>query len=161
GVMINHPTKFSLASVLPDPKVLHGRPDLLYVGGPVALDSLTMLIRTPRALPSSVRVLDGVYASESVTTLRAAVDAKLATSKFRAYAGYAGWAPGQLDAELEQGAWTVVPANAAEVFTTAPDDLWEKLSQSGSTMLVRLDGCRRTIHPSCAAQVVRAVAALD
>lgn len=139
GIVVNHPTTLALARVLPDPGVLHGRNDLLYVGGPVSLDALTMLIRTRSALPASRRILAGIYASESLATLHAAVSQKLVASRFRAYAGYAGWAPGQLDSELEEGAWTIVPADAADVFTSAPAKLWSKLNRQGSVIVVKLD----------------------
>lgn len=138
GVVVNRPTKLALAKVLPDPGVLHGRADRVYIGGPVSLDDLTMLFRSPSALPESIHVVDGVYASSSMAALRAAVGRKLTDASFRAYAGYAGWAPGQLEAELEQGAWAVVSAHADDVFTVAPGKLWDKLSRQGNVLLVQL-----------------------
>jgi putative transcriptional regulator len=42
----------------------------------------------------------------------------------RVYAGYAGWGPGQLDEELEEGSWIVEPARLEDVFTDDPDELW-------------------------------------
>lgn len=138
GIVVNHPTKVALAEVLPDPGLLRGRNDLLYLGGPVSLDDLMILIRSRRAPAKSVRVFTGVYASASLTTLRAAIGQKLTSASFRAYAGYAGWAPGQLDAELEQGAWIVVRAAADEVFAAAPEKLWDKLIPQGDVILVQV-----------------------
>ena len=43
------------------------------------------------------------------------------------YAGYAGWAPGQLDAEMEEGAWIVEPAAPDDPFTH--EDLWAAVLQ--------------------------------
>jgi putative transcriptional regulator len=137
GVVINHPTRLALAAVLPNMGVLRSGADPLYLGGPVSLDSLTILIRSQTAPPESLEVLDGVYASGSMEALRAVVRHELAGASFRTYAGYAGWAPGQLDSELEQGAWTVVPAEAGEIFSSAPEKLWDRLSKPGDLLLVR------------------------
>ncbi len=42
----------------------------------------------------------------------------------RVYVGYAGWGPGQLDGELEDGSWIVEPAQPDDVFTDDPEGLW-------------------------------------
>lgn len=138
GIVVNRPTKLTLAEVLTNPGLLHGRTDRVYLGGPVGLDKLTMLIHSRSAPPQSSHVVDGVYASDSLRALRAAVRRKLSAANFRAYAGYAGWAPGQLDSELAQGAWIVVPAGAGDIFTTAPGKLWDKLNPQGKLILVKL-----------------------
>ena len=44
--------------------------------------------------------------------------------RFRLFRGYSGWSPGQLDAEMEAGAWIVVPAQPDDVFCARPADLW-------------------------------------
>lgn len=137
GIVVNRPTKLPLAQALKNPGVLKGRSDPVYLGGPVSLGSLTVLIRARSRPPDSQAVLTGVYASESLAALRTAVGEKLTDRDFRAYAGYSGWAPGQLDAELEQGVWQVLPAHADDIFTAAPDKLWNKLSGQARVILVR------------------------
>jgi putative transcriptional regulator len=53
------------------------------------------------------------------------------------FAGYAGWAPGQLEYEVEQGVWRVVPATPEQIF--AEDcDLWEQLSRQASRLQLRI-----------------------
>ncbi len=42
----------------------------------------------------------------------------------RIFHGYAGWGAQQLDGELEAGVWIVATADADDVFSSAPDDLW-------------------------------------
>jgi putative transcriptional regulator len=55
----------------------------------------------------------------------------------RIFAGYAGWAPGQLEDELEEGAWIVVTARSSDVFTSAPALLWsEVLRREGGPLAV-------------------------
>jgi putative transcriptional regulator len=45
----------------------------------------------------------------------------------RIFAGYAGWAPGQLEHELEQGWWHVVRASYGDVYDPDPDTLWRRV----------------------------------
>ncbi len=47
--------------------------------------------------------------------------------RFRVYAGYAGWAPGQLDQELSRGDWHLLQANAETLFDKAPQEVWPEL----------------------------------
>jgi putative transcriptional regulator len=55
----------------------------------------------------------------------------------RVYAGYAGWGPGQLDGELEDGSWIVEPARPEDVFTDDPESLWsEVLRRKGGPFAV-------------------------
>src|SRR5690606_41617693 len=51
----------------------------------------------------------------------------------RVFAGYAGWTPGQLEAEIEEGAWLVVPAVESDLLSPAPERLWREVlrRQSG------------------------------
>jgi putative transcriptional regulator len=42
----------------------------------------------------------------------------------RIFAGYAGWGVDQLQWEIEEGSWYVVPAHATDVFREDPADLW-------------------------------------
>jgi putative transcriptional regulator len=48
-------------------------------------------------------------------------------SKVRLFAGYAGWAPGQLEHEVWNGAWIVVDAEPSDVFTPSPEALWNQV----------------------------------
>jgi hypothetical protein len=43
------------------------------------------------------------------------------------YAGYSGWSPGQLEAEIDEGAWYVLPAQPGDVFAADPDALWRQV----------------------------------
>ena len=45
----------------------------------------------------------------------------------RVFRGYAGWGPGQLEGEIESGAWLVLDAEPDDVFDTDPDHLWRSV----------------------------------
>ena len=56
-------------------------------------------------------------------------------ASFRVFAGYAGWGPGQLQAEIDEGAWYVLAAEPADVFDPAPEQLWGAvLRRSGGAL---------------------------
>jgi putative transcriptional regulator len=47
-----------------------------------------------------------------------------ATRRARVFAGYAGWGPGQLEAELEESSWIVEDSTGPSLFPEPDDDLW-------------------------------------
>jgi putative transcriptional regulator len=125
GVLVNRPTARSLQDLAPE--VETKRTDTIYLGGPVLLSSLLVLMQAKEEPRDAMRVFADVH----VLTSRKAVDRALSTElpqrRLRFYAGHAGWGPGQLDAELRVGGWHVMNATADLVFGDAPDRLWERL----------------------------------
>ncbi len=127
GVVINRPTPVTLATVLPDLAELKGRQDPVYVGGPVASDRLLVLLRSSEQPERAQSVFDDVYISGSMATLRDALGDPRPSVRFHAFAGYAGWGVGQLDAEVARGDWHVMPADAGSIFDPSPASVWDKL----------------------------------
>ena len=74
-----------------------------------------------------------------------------AVASLRVYAGYAGWSAGQLMAEIEEGAWYVVPAEPADAFCAEPERLWPAVlrRQGGELAYVA------TIHTTPASTEIR------
>ena len=126
GIIINRPTKMSPATVLPYVKGLEKVDDSVWFGGPVDTGQITMLIRSKEAPSASVLVLADVYASTSIETLGAMLGGSGA-GRFRLYAGYAGWAPQQLELEVAQGGWHVMDAGSAEIFDGDGEGVWGRL----------------------------------
>jgi len=52
---------------------------------------------------------------------------ELEAERVRVFAGYSGWGPGQLEAELAEPAWIVAPAETSDVFAADPDELWRRV----------------------------------
>jgi putative transcriptional regulator len=59
-------------------------------------------------------------------------------SAVRIFAGYAGWGAGQLEAEIEEGAWYVVPAEPEDPFLRDPGRLWGKVLRRQGGQLAML-----------------------
>jgi putative transcriptional regulator len=127
GVVVNRPTEVRLASALPDIQELRDRSDHVYLGGPVATNMMLILIRSPAHVKPSELIFADVYATGSVSVLRKALGKGGKTNRLRAYAGHAGWAPGQLDHEIARGDWHLTAADAATVFDTPHAEIWPKL----------------------------------
>jgi putative transcriptional regulator len=125
GFIVNRPGRRSLAEILPDSEVLKRFTEPLYLGGPVEAAGLFAVFRSKENPPGALRVLGDV----SFALDPAAVEKLLHTppQRVRFFNGFAGWAPGQLAAELERRGWYVLNADAETVFRTDMDRLWEEL----------------------------------
>ncbi|MBM4092007.1 MAG: YqgE/AlgH family protein [Planctomycetes bacterium] len=124
GVVLNRPTRntiadlWSLIAETPCPKQ-----QPIHMGGPV---SGPLIAIHSEAAQSEMEVTEGVYFS---TAKEAIIEVVMhASGPFRLFVGYAGWAGGQLDGELEAGGWLTTPATRADIFSDQ-DDLWNRVSR--------------------------------
>lgn len=125
GLIVNRPTGLTLADLGAgfDSDSGGGRP--LYYGGPVALDTLLLLAETPDPPQPSKAVLGDLHISGDRGVLTALLAADPPLQRLRLYLGRAGWAPGQLQGELDAGSWLLFHADAAVVFADDPGGLWD------------------------------------
>jgi putative transcriptional regulator len=134
GVILNEVSQTPLASVLPDWVSTVSKPQLLFHGGPVSPNGAICLasVATDGEEPPGWRPLFGPADSEGRDPTRVGLlhlDTPIeivagAYRDLRIFAGYAGWAPGQLQAEIAEGMWHVLSADYSDVFGNEPLDLW-------------------------------------
>jgi putative transcriptional regulator len=121
GVVLNRPSTVGVEAVVEPLAAIAASPGCLFSGGPVqpgaaiALGEYADPTRAEALLAGSVGVVD---LDEEPAALLAQV------TRLRLFAGYAGWGPGQLEAELGEEAWFTAPALPGDVFSAAPDGLW-------------------------------------
>jgi putative AlgH/UPF0301 family transcriptional regulator len=127
GLTINKRTDIPISRAFQDLKEAKGRTDPIYIGGPVELNTVMALLKTGSKPDGASRVFGDVYLISDKDLLTQALASKAEAAEFHAYVGYAGWGPGQLEHEVELGAWHIMPASAAMVFHADPDALWERL----------------------------------
>jgi putative transcriptional regulator len=135
GLVLNRPTRPSVSDIQSDVPLLEGRTDKLWGGGPVGTRELHVLHRTGAEIPGSMAVVDGVALDGDPLVLANAVrPAEPETPSIRFFAGYAGWGPGQLEAEMDEQSWIVCPTDPRFVFDGKPDTLWRRVlkAQGGS-----------------------------
>jgi len=126
GIIVNRPTPLSVARFFPKLKRLAQVPDKVYFGGPVEFDSVWFLFRAKTAPKSAdaIRVCDGVYVSDDDDLLLKLLARPRPMDGLRIFIGHAGWAPGQLQAEIEGGAWLPRLADADSIFNARPQLPW-------------------------------------
>lgn len=124
GLVVNRPLQVRVASVLPDWQPHVTSPGVLFQGGPVGLDSALGLVGVPGDDDEPVgvrRILGSVGLVDLDTPPQVVVGG---VAGIRIFAGHSGWAAGQLEAEIGEGAWYTVDAEARDAFTDVPQDLW-------------------------------------
>lgn len=127
GLAINRPTDIPLNQALPDIEQLENFSDPLFLGGPVKTHAIFFLVHTFEPNEGMHLITDNLYFS----TGKNAFDHPV-SGNARGYAGYAGWAPGQLRYEIERGDWLVVKTNPAIVFDKNLSGLWTRLKSRWS-----------------------------
>ena len=128
GLIVNRPTDERLGSFLPEDAPPARGDDTLYLGGPVGVSHLSMLLRTDDAPETGKRIVDDVFFSRDPELLVEFRRTRRSGRAYRVYAGYAGWSAGQLEAEIDRGDWSLVPATAQDVFDERPGTLWRDIA---------------------------------
>ena len=142
GVILNRPTTVKLAEAAPRLRGAAEFAEPLYAGGPVMREVLVALYRadTPPA-EAAFEVLPGVYLTMHPATIEALIAARHAG--LRLYAGFSGWAPRQLEAEIEGGTWYVVRASEALALRRDTAGMWAELVAQSSGARTRRDAPAR------------------
>lgn len=136
GVVLNQPTTLDVGQVLPLWRDhLTGTP-IVFQGGPVALDSALGLAAAEGSdEPPGFRRVSGPLGVIDLDTPPDDLVPRL--HALRIFAGYAGWSPGQLEGELDEGSWAVVEVGdpVLDAFLSDRDDLWAAvLARQGGTL---------------------------
>lgn len=127
GFMLNKPTEYTLGDLLPD---LYASPLPVFQGGPVQMDTLHMLHRTPEKFGGS-EIAPGIFWGGSYDSLQDTIlDNSFQPVDLRLFVGYSGWSPGQLENELREGSWIVAPVDLKVLFETDNDQMWRAAIES-------------------------------
>ncbi|MBI5502699.1 MAG: YqgE/AlgH family protein [Deltaproteobacteria bacterium] len=128
GLVINRQTDHSMSDfcALQDLEYRGPKEAMVFVGGPVEpTQGFVLHGGAPPAVPSDVagrEVVAGIWFGADMELLRRLT--REGGTLFRLLVGYAGWAPGQLDAEIAAGAWIPRPATPELVFHASPAEVW-------------------------------------
>ncbi len=112
GVVLNRPGERPLQEVAEPLAGAAAAPAQVFLGGPVSPDLTVCLSAAPGLAAWTVLDL---------------TDPPEMTGPLRVFQGYAGWGPGQLEREVAEGAWWVLPASPQDVFCADPAQLWRQV----------------------------------
>ena len=131
GVVLNRPSQLKVRSAIKEWGTAVARPRVVFVGGPVSPSSVIALASV--ALDDAGQHWSQVIGRIGTVDLERKPDDVAGLDETRIFAGYAAWAPGQLEAELAQDSWFVLNHAGTDPFAPDPDRLWP-------TVLGRQDG---------------------
>lgn len=126
GVILNRPTKVRLSDLAPKLPGAAGHAERLYRGGPVMAGVVLALFQSgsPPA-GTAFPVLEHTYLSMQPAILDALLGKR--GSRFRLFAGFSGWAPGQLEDEISRDGWYVLPVTEDLLFRRDTSGMWREL----------------------------------
>jgi len=140
GLIVNRRTDMPVSRLLQELTQAKGRSDLIYVGGPVELTTVQALLKSTVKPGDAKRVFGDVYFVNTKDQLEKTLAAEPASDSFHVFVGYAGWGAGQLEHEIQLGAWHVMPADAAIVFHSDPESVWPRLIRRTEQQIARARG---------------------
>lgn len=105
GVIVNRPSILDVVEHLPLLADVVVDPPVVFIGGPVQREIALTVVRDEFGRPALL---------EGPETTRAC----------RVFSGYSGWGPGQLSAEIAEGAWHVTEPGFDDIFSGRPEQLW-------------------------------------
>jgi putative transcriptional regulator len=126
GLVLNRATPLPAEEAAPELAGVLGDGARLHQGGPVQPQSIVLLAEfaDDDDRPGEALLVTGGL---GLVLQGAELDALEATAdRARAFLGYAGWGPEQLEGELERDDWILVDAEPDDAFTDEPDDLWAR-----------------------------------
>jgi len=124
GIIVNRPTRIGVSQLFPDLKRLAALPDKVYFGGPVEIDTVWFLFRAAKPPEHAIRAFDDIYVSADRELLLKLLGRDKPMEGLRIFAGHAGWAPGQLEGEINSGDWTLRRADSDAIFNGKSDHPW-------------------------------------
>ena len=123
GVVLNRTSETTVAEAVPALAGLVGNGEVVRVGGPVAPQAVVALGEFEDPSEAGTSVVGGLGTLDPDAPNESLL-------RVRVYAGYAGWSEGQLDGEVDEGAWIVAPADPEDPFRDG--DVWsEALRRQG------------------------------
>jgi len=126
GFIVNRPTDMTLGQVFPQDGPSQKVVDPVYLGGPLSPQVVFALVERKQSPGGqSVELMPGLYAAVDEEVVDRIIQTESQDARF--VAGLVIWKRGELSAEIERGAWYVLPPDAHLALQKPSDGLWEEL----------------------------------
>ncbi|WP_455208113.1 YqgE/AlgH family protein [Kaarinaea lacus] len=132
GITINRSAHIPLNEAFPTIKELKDVNQSLYLGGPVKTNGIFVLMKTKRPHAGMKQIIDDIYFTVGLDAIIHGLPKAVEGEATRAYAGYTGWSPGQLQEEIKRGDWIIVETDTSIVFEENPEYVWQRLRKTWS-----------------------------
>ena len=125
GLVLSRPLKQTLGASVNAPLEEDLAKAPLHLGGPVQPEFLSYLLETE--VQPEFEILPWLRLGHSLDELRQQFASHEKNMRLRVFAGYAGWAAGQLESEMKSGCWITLASSISRVFYPHPENLWRHL----------------------------------
>ena len=123
GLILNQPTNVTINEILNN---IPSNDFLVYIGGPVAKNSIQFIHTLGKHIPESRKITDDLYWGGDFDQVRELIiDKQVDPNQFKFFLGYAGWDKPQLVEELKSKSWVLHPGSNKYVFDEEPLALWK------------------------------------
>ncbi len=143
GVIVNRVLDLRLDKVFPELK--QAAEHRLHYGGPVAPGQIVFMVRSESAPAEAITLAEHLFLSSDGDSLRALLEAPTPAIRLRVFAGFASWAPYQLESEIGRGDWYLLPVDAESLFKEPPDKMWPRLWRRATQLMVRAPQADETL----------------
>ena len=103
----------------------------IYEGGPVEIHKYFFIVKGKPIVENYIEIEGDYYATEDLETLgQYIIDQTLPIEDIKVFSGYSGWAPSQLESEIQKKYWNVVEVFNLDYTSKNDEDLWKKIMQN-------------------------------
>lgn len=125
GVILNRPEDITLDKMFPAYPAT--KQFSLFYGGPVYPKQVSYLVRGGETVKGALTISKDIYLAYDMPVLDELLSGKLSYKNLRVMHGLASWAPGQLEYEISQGGWYIMPFDEAVIFDRPPAEMWREM----------------------------------
>jgi putative transcriptional regulator len=127
GFIVNRPTDMTLGKMFPDHGPSQKVGDPVFLGGPVDATALFALVaQADSPGGGAIEIMPGLFAAHDAAVVDQIIETHPQDARF--VAGLVVWRPGELQREIEIGAWQLMEADPG-LALREPRGLWEDLVQ--------------------------------